>query len=555
MSYIPSWKSSINQVSDGQHISADNANRAAKDLAARTDFLRYRIDAHDLAQATYQFDAPLDSSVVPNRVVAFNPGSGKFELALAEISGNNLQAQVSHRAIPYGVCVSKDTETLGVIVTGGLSNKIDPSALIAGGDVSPGQYYLSSTEPGKVQKIRPPFGVPVCYIPNDSSVLVRPMFKDLLDTHRHFKFLLSDEAAGSASEDNGTVTIGSPDPDLSGWLPADHASFGGLAPDGAKFGYNISQHPELQDAFPPIPIGGSVVTLGGKIVSDSDVVVDEFGIWWFDDDEDNTPFFGDPGETVLWFAVMTTLTDQAVVTCLTAGENSGITIVDKDGNPAKSGSLVLNADFSPENLDDDEEGHLVVKDFDGINYKRGPVVSKLSAEAPLTVDQEQGEVTISLDQALMNLRVGTPDLYYNDDVRFDTWNSTPFLHFPAGKISSLQGRIKIPPELPNADSYQVTLKLQILAVHPAGTLTIDDLKMGYRVLPEGPDSLPTSQYAVNTGLNIDSSMGSYAYKVVDLVPIPVEAGDILLFTLKREDNVYAGGVGLLSVTYVIEAVS
>ena len=71
----------------------------------------------------------------------------------------------------------------------------------------------------------------------------------------HYRFKLEPQPAGIPNDpdNNQKHSIVTADANLPGWLPADDISFQGMAPAGAKFGYNLAKHPELASAFPPLP--------------------------------------------------------------------------------------------------------------------------------------------------------------------------------------------------------------------------------------------------------------------------------------------------------------
>jgi hypothetical protein len=296
------------------------------------------------------------------------------------------------------------------------------------GDVTAGRYYLSPTTPGKLQKARPGVAVPVAYIMPGTScedgaiVLVRPQFSDFPNAHIHYKFNLVARPAGTTVPPayGQPHEITDADSSLEGWLPADHESFGGLAPAGACFGYNLAAHTALGQIWPPAPINAAVIELlrerddaslplAGR-VPDEYVRIDANGIWWMTACYDHVPWptaldttasaslsLSDTSSEslspavcpdtvfslVLWFLRLSYTTADAVVTSLAPDTDQPIEVVDCDGQPARTGDLKLriNTDAS---IDAEEEyGGLVLKGLvgDKFVFKRGYAAEGLVAQS------------------------------------------------------------------------------------------------------------------------------------------------------------------------------
>jgi len=144
----------------------------------------------------------------------------------------------------------------------------------------------------------------------DGTVVVNPDVKDFLEDHIHYSVNLVAMPAGDCDvvSDGSTHAVTTPDPTQQGWLPADHASFGGVAPAGAKFGYNMAAHPELQSLWPPLPMAAVLLEMQRSStdpmlqqilgrVSSNFVTFDINGIWWMSDCYGQAPWPVDCGST------------------------------------------------------------------------------------------------------------------------------------------------------------------------------------------------------------------------------------------------------------------
>ena len=671
---LSNWRSQIETITAGEGVTAAVTNRPITQLAQRTQHLRDRQDANDLAECLRHIEAPLDSTVLAGEVVAYNPTLEKWVKALSEIEGSGLNAAVASRSFVYGIVESKDTPSSGTIIINGVCSTIDTSVLISSSStLTYGQMYLSMTEPGKVQSNRPALGIPVCFVDKDDNVLVRPILNELLDDHRHYKFRLyekpaapiileysvntlevgdpvlikenavdigatatvhsidvgnsyvtlkhyagpipsdwdniitiEDTTAGSSQSatliltdarqtiaeeySSGHVNIASAyvSADCRGWLPAGHASFGGNAPSGALFGYNLSQHSELSAVWPIAPEGGAITTINGGIAYSEQVVIDENGVWWMDDCEDALPWVYDaavpgwpqapyeadtcpptyPMEVFLWFTMMTTMTDQAVVTRLESKSGSFITVEDMDGNVASTGHLQIGAEFSLSNPDEDDPGYTVIKDITGVAMSKGPVVEKIVAESPLIATSGAGEPTgqgtVTLSMAdITGVRSGVPDLYYNDNTRLDNYQNITYMAFPTGVVSGVRGRMSVPLTL--SGTYDVKLVLQLMSTHGSGssydlpTLSVTGRKVSYQEDGDDPINVPGSGSEITSIPDITfagSNMIGYQYlgKDIDFTAyLDLEPGDTFYFTIERDGvlDTYPSDVGIISLQFVL----
>ena len=292
------WLHNIKHVNPGEPVQAGIVSRPDRTLEERTDYLKDRLDASALGQVLVDSGATICSDVLPGQPVYWNWVEHRYEKALAAVAADNetqtLVVQPSSDCV--GICVAKRSETLGDIVLRGIVNIPELQNAIAG-PITPGRYYLSATDPGKLVKQKPAVTVSVCHVqgPKDTCsdvprVVVMPHIRDFIDEHTHYRFDLIAQPAGTISTANNQLVITAPNAELPGWLPASHSVFNGKAPNGALFGYNLSQHSALANVWPPLPIqsvamlwdkgadhvGATEIPLGRNGLA----VCDTNGIWW-----------------------------------------------------------------------------------------------------------------------------------------------------------------------------------------------------------------------------------------------------------------------------------
>jgi len=259
----------IQFIRENEPVAPGTPNRPMRQMHQNINYLWDVIQAAGLGLTVYARQQTIESSLQIGQPVYYNPLNQRFEGAVANVDTEPETGAfiTSDSSQVWGIVAIKHNATLADLLLFGYDD-IDISAAIEGGleeneAVEAGQYYLSAKGVGKLTLQRPPVTVPVLRSDGNGFVFVNPSFVDLLDSHRHYKFELVMEPAGTTTQPatGGIHTITSPDANLPGWLPADHASFDGLAPAGAKFGYNLAAHPSLEGLWPPLPIQSATIEL------------------------------------------------------------------------------------------------------------------------------------------------------------------------------------------------------------------------------------------------------------------------------------------------------
>lgn len=594
---MPNWTDNVRHIKDGEQVDAVVTSRPDRDNEANIRYLRDRLDASDLGAMAVAFDATVAPEVQVGCAVYWNTTNARFEPALAAVvsdpvSGALLPAPSSDC---LGVCSYKHNATLADVVLHGRA-AIDLGAF-ADDPIVPGRYYLSSATPGAMTRQSPAVSVPVLFAAGGGVVYVNPLPRNFLSEHVHYRFDMVCAPAGAHSQPspNQRHVITSPNAGLPGWLPADHASFGGRAPAGAAFGYNLAMHPELRRLWPPIPVGacsffqdkGQDYT-GATMLSTGPaglVQADAYGIWWMSDCYGDVPWAVDydstdppgpiPDDTApptcprpdgmrmsIHFAVSLFASKYGLVTSLVS-TSPALTIKNLDDVAAKSGDLKLGLDLDLTVAPGSFAGSTVLKEFAGGQFKRGPVVEGFAVGAGLTATADvvdstnpgvpvyRGNVSVALDPAPIDREL-VPQLVRQAGVSDQVANNLPFVVFPGGSQSSaLFLYYDVPPAgLGAAPKLQVLTWLLGLA-----SGTIPPLTVSYRRLAR-PSSGGVALPAADTALTFTTGQAITAFSYVEAASsqFAVAAGDKVLITIARgASDGYSGGLGLLRYSCILGA--
>jgi hypothetical protein len=416
------WQHNIKHVQPKEPVQAGIVSRPDRTLEERTEYLKERLDAAELGRAIFEVDATISPDVEEGHAVYWNWSTQRYEKALVAVEVDEVTQvfTVQPSSDCVGMCFRKkasdraDIVLRGLVVFPNLDNSV-------GQTVAPGKYYLSAVEPGKLSKQKPPVTVVVCHVqgPRDNCsdklrVIVMPQSRDFVEEHTHYRFDLVPRPAGTHVIENeppielvdggnsattnppesnvpfARHTIIDPNPDLLGWLPADHPTFRrdpddpatNYAPPGAIFGYNIKKHTALNRVWPPIPVQSvsMIWDKGQDLVGATEIplgkaglaICDVNGIWWMSDCYGDVPWPADydpdtsfpnnegdecpRGEVmrvVVIYLRMLLGNDRTVVTSLVQDTDavadelitSPVAITNCDDLPASTGDLKLNLDL------------------------------------------------------------------------------------------------------------------------------------------------------------------------------------------------------------------
>lgn len=603
------FPSRVRHVQDGEPVNASVTSRPTQALQAQTQYLYELLMAAEAGKALVHRGVTVEAAAQVGQPVFWNATTCRYELAMAGVESDPVAGVL--RATPasdtLGLVLAKgpgptdaDVVLMGVVTFDSLAAAID-------GPVSPGRYYLSAAEPGKLVQQRPPASVAVCYVygtmttcETQVTVFVLPQMRDFLEDHIHYQFALAAQPAGDhvVAEPDGTHTIANPDSTLRGWLPADHSSFGGRAPTGAKFGYNLAAHPEVARVWPPIPIQSCLLEMlrpenadpltgFGRVASEY-VQFTTHGIWWMSDCYGEVPwpthYTGENSSSslattcptvstvklLLSFVRMTFTTDKTVVTSLRPATGSPFEIVDCDGQPATTGDLYARLRLDAATDTAEYHGGQVLKVLlDGFRFGRGWVTEGFIAGSDYVVlnGTQQRRLTpgdtstpvvhqgiVTVDVNINPERELVPDIVQLNDALEREYRNVMYLGLPSGRTSSLRLRFNIP-SLGLPTNPQFTLRTQLLALSDGN---FPSIQASYYRLPrpsptavaltEGDTALPAygASMAVEAAMTYETLSG----------PIPISPGDTLYVSITRSATavpVYGDDVGFLRFTGLITA--
>lgn len=597
------YQSFIQLIRDGENVESAVINQRLRELFSNTDYLKELFEAAALGSAVFARGVTVESDALPGQPVWYNPASSQFEQALSGVeTDDDGQLVTTASSQVWGLVYQKTNATLADLVLAGYVD-IDLSNAVSG-DVAAGVYYLSGADAGKLQKTRPPLGVPVLLATGDGKVHVRPGLADSFIDHQHYMFPLVCRPAGVAALAAGRWTVDTPDVDEEGWLPADHASFGGKAPAGAAFGYNLAAS-SVGNAWPPLPLNSvylewnkglsiDVGFTGVPLGPEGLAIADANGVWWMSDCEDDVPWpdafdgtttttstttttTGPPEcprdlqmELRLWFSRMTFQTADTAVTSLRIAEDSQalltLTCLQTGATDKTGGDLEISIDL---NLaiggDDDTAGYLAVKTQDGAQLLRGPVVESIatsSSAVTLGGDLEAGgkhygNVTIDVSPQAVNSELPITSIRLMGATE-ENIDDVLALGLPDGLDSGYRAEFAVPADLGVATAATLKLRFWLMGLVDGD---LPELELSYRRLPRpgaGAEDIPTEDTALTLDLSGEPTLTARQYVEAETQTFAAAPGDVVQFTLWRAGDGgdgYAGEVHVLKQQPIITAVS
>lgn len=597
----------ITRIVAGEPVSPGVTNRPIDTLWQHVQDLRNSIASMEAGAAIYSRNQKLSASTSVGQPVFYKLSEQEFQPAFATLTTDPVTGYpvVPDESIVAGVVAVKHTATSGDVLRFG-SADLDITAALESGSPEPGFYYLSASGAGKLVRQKSPVSSFVLTVEGSGRVFVSPERSDFLSDHTHYEFDLVAAPAGNTSPpvEGEPHTIADPDPEVSGWLPSDHASFGGKAPVGAKFGYNLAAHTQLKNLWPPLPVKSAVVVMQRNSVHDSattplsngqqlfsdTVVCDVNGIWWMTDCYDRAPWptafdninsasaslsdslsenpcdLESRATTLrLYFARVAFATDNAAVTRLQSADPRLKVICSSTGNPASAGSLLLDLDMGFSNGATNTTGDTVIKEYDPetgvLNY--GPVTESIYSNSDNLIISSTRQFLVggkTHHQGRIGLSVvnsGSRELN-GQLVRLDgvTEASFPVLYlgFPNTRETSFVVKYDVPSDIP--DSSNLRLRLRVLG-RAAGTLP--NLVLDYYKTQRPSNGLlsPVTVTQSYDNVGLVSSATVAANQAVEALSdaVVVNPGDILYFRLLRDPSLgsdnYTGEVGIMQQVAVV----
>lgn len=603
----------LNMIQNGDPVSAETLNRTFRELDGNLGFLLDLVMASGVGSTVSVDGLPVEAAANVGVPVWYNPTTAQFErgLAAAVFDTQAGQLQTAPTALVWGVVKSKSGPTIARITLFGYDT-IDLTASAGAAAPPAGLYYLSGLTPGGLTRTAPAVAVPVLRCDGGGRVFVSPQIVDVNSAHRHYRVPLVCLPAGDHTPPTPGErhTISNPDVTRSGWLPASHASFLGLAPAGALFGYNLAADPTLSALWPPLPLAGTYLEWdrGGDYTQGAQgvplgpkglCVVDRNGIWWLSDCWKDVPWpyylttaggvVGSIGSTgslsgdeptcprdplmalTLWFTRVTFLTEGAAVTSLVSPDKR-IKITCQGGTTsAATGPLALALDLSAIVTPGAVRGATVLKTVDGnLNFQQGVVTEgvyttspnvTLSSNLPYAYLTPGDTGSPKVYQGLVRVEVATaptlelpPLLVRLHSATEEFYKGALYLGLNSASASQFVAEFSVPSDVPS--SYQMTLRLRVLG-RAAGQLP--QLSVAYQRVgrPASGLSAPVALAAGTTTLTCVTTGTLSApdqYVEATSSPFAVAPGDLVFFTVTRNaPDGYAAQVGILTATAVLSS--
>lgn len=602
-----SWDRFIKLIKEGEPVSPGTPNRPLQQLDQNLRYLWDIIQAAALGSTVYARSQTIDSTLEVGQPVYFNAANARFEPAYAAAVSDQATGYlvVPDQAQVWGIVANKLHANLADILLFGYA-QIDIAQAIGSevnldGSVPAGTWYLSGQSVGKLTRQLPPVTIPVCKTDASGGVYVNPKFVDFLENHRHYVFPLLMYPAGDVTPPvpGGTHVITNPDSASQGWLPANDAIFNGLAPVGAKFGYNLSQDSQLRNLYPPVPLQSACVVMqrpsiydttgehrwyGQQLMEDL-VVVDRNGIWWMSDCYDEVPWptdldtasvssesyapcdpLGREYALKLYYTRVGFATDNSTVTSLRSLDERLVITCAGQPTEATTGDLEIDLDLQFMIGQLNKTGFQVIKAFNTSTntFDFGPVCEGIYANSnnvilegtSQTLDGKQvfqGPVGIGV------LSSDTQELP-SQLVRLDgvTEENYPVLYLgmPNDITTNYVVKFEVPGDAP-VSNFQ--LRLRILG-RAAGTLP--QLTVSYYTSSRPPDGLitPVNVTQAYTSLTIATVATIGANQAVEALSdgFQVQPGDIVYILVQRTPadpgDAYAGEMGVMQQVGVLTSV-
>ena len=590
------WQPVVRPPITGEPVSQAVAGRGHRDNEQRTRHLKEVIDSALAGRALILRDQVMATTTRAYQAVyldvdnVWKPAKAEFE------SGSiSYPAYLSRRAYAAGIVSGKDQPGLGSVCLYGEIQADSSLLAVMDGDYSPSIVYLSMMAEGNLTTARQPVSVRLGLIRGPDAAgnyrfLVQPQAKSELADHVHYKFDLYDIPAGRANcvppyddfmpaelEHDGPYPglvhrVDEPDPDLPGWLPADSPVFAGiLKPDGAKFGYNIDQHIELKEVWPPLPAQYAYISLNGRGLGSAQCIIDEFGIWWMDDrygkapwvinlspclsssslasNSSSAPGSGYPLETrdiELWFTRLVFGPGANLVSSLRPADAS-IAVLDLNGVASRYGNLQVKV-ATPVEVEDTRPRALKSWVPSTGEIGVGPVVGGLKSVSPELVltgavaDSDgylRGDLSLQFVDPSAQRDLGVQLVALNN-VEEETVSNVLVLTLPADRVSQIRGKVPVASiSLQPGSSMAMRLRFWFLA-RTAVDLSTLDLSLSYRrvLRPDGctPVVLPSADTVLDFAELCSGVVAAGSYVEVTSEAFTVTPGDVVYFTLMKDEG-------------------
>lgn len=337
---ITPWVPAVTNITNGEDVSAEVLNPILSQHTQREQHLYEKFIAVADKSVLVAFDQPVfnTTDIRKNLVVFYTRevvlGEPKEGLELAKVNFivSNNENSFSAGNSTYGIGLVKslnnDSTIADVYIAGlvELDHDIDDPdfGIMQSNETSvetfePGPLFLSRTEAGKVTRNPGGIAIYVGYAFNRTSFLIAPNVSEFNQFYTTFRFNILDRPAGKPVLTGDTWTVTEVDLTKAGWVGVDDLpeAYAEVAPEGSKFFYNLPDESDIDNdtgiseadrseqkalalALPPNPpnltmlvVNGVIQTAVDSINTDGLYLVNDYGIWWFDDSDGQQPWASD----------------------------------------------------------------------------------------------------------------------------------------------------------------------------------------------------------------------------------------------------------------------
>lgn len=321
------WVSIVKKIINGEAVDADVINPILAALADRDQFLYERIASYEDKSVLIGYDLLVDpeASISVNDVVYYKPEAG---LNLATVSFNNGSEHFTpgNESFAFGIVKSLQTvsdENKADVYMQGIVDVDVEDLLVDGEAFQAGPLYLSKSVAGRLTSKPGGLAIFIGYALSAEQMLLHPNYDSLNQLFFNYRFDLIDRPAGIPVLGGGAWTISSADITKVGWIPADDSPLAALKPDGALFYYNIPSEDDvnadvsltdeeksesivLAQSLPAYPVSTTMLFVNGILQhqyngTDGIYMVNQAGIWWFNDTDTYQPWASDIVDDTITF--------------------------------------------------------------------------------------------------------------------------------------------------------------------------------------------------------------------------------------------------------------
>jgi hypothetical protein len=608
---VQSFPNQVPLLSYNSNLSSNAINQALIELASRTEQLLQQLAESAGGRALTCTNEPTSPGVIPFSVVSWDPAAKRFDLALALLNASPGGEMVADAlAITTGICVKKRNTTVGDITIAGAITLTAANVATLLNNAAPvsGVLYLSTTNSGTLTQTKPAVGIVVGYLvtPSDGCsatyqlILNSGVNSNWLGQDRVIEYTLAAKPAGTHVPPafGGTHQITSPDINKQGWLPASHAVFGGTAPVGAIFGYNIDKDPALLAMWPPagkrmvldFMSKADIGTAGLKRVPASLFAINNRTIWWMTNCYSQVPWdyeldtnvnfplpaceIDPPTQLIATFDRSPLDNSGKVVTKLRGSADGVVTFVDASGVVAVTGDLTAKLNSSAAVTATNQAGSTVLKTLgDGFKFQSGVVVEGVRstdptlsvtgtlsrlidpslAESPTNYRYQQGIVTIAKTTTAIGQDL-SPSLIRVGDSLQRAYKGVSYIGFPNLVASSIAVRFDVPNGLTATQRLTPYVVMFGRGVGPMAAMTASYYVIsgppragGPQIITDVPNALAFDVVTPSTGLLADAVFKTTADSVV------LYAGDTIFITFARAaGSTYPFDIGFIRIGALLQ---